>query len=490
MVVEILLDASDPGAKVFESINGRGLSLTQFDHLRNNVFLRAEDDKQLLYETYWGHFNTEAHWLSNEFVDPFLEDFLKAKLGAHFNKDQLSLFDLYQRDYCRELKANMGNHEEEQFLVWREFEELQQYSRAYTDIITSDWGNPLWFYNFLKTDFENRKWHPFILALKSEKDDIGISDEDLELTFHILESYIVRRMLCYGPAQAAPRPENFVIDLISQIIRGQKGFNVGNLVRHLGNHGWPTNMAVRKALSKAGMQRSRLVRYILFKIEDRIRSDRGDGAQPNFGIDLTIEHIMPREWEKNQAGWAVPEGVGEYYRQALTRDRRLESIGNLTLLSSDLNYQVGNRSFEVKKSLYDTHASLRITREILRSDNWDVAEIDTREDRFSSLFFVIWRPESYFLKEIDGKGIEPDEIEEIDRVHQGVIERFNRPRGFGFITPDTDLTDCSEGGVFVHVNDFPQAAGVASWDPPRRVQFRITKDEDQSYIRAYDVSYI
>ena len=507
-VVEILLDANDPGAKVFESINGRGLSLTQFDHLRNNVFLRAEEDRDLLYDTYWQHFNTEGYWLSNRAVDPFLEDFLKAKLGknfnkdgplehdnwdvdkVHFNKDRLSLFDLYQRDYCRELKTNMGDHEEERGLVWREFEELQRYSRVYTDIITSDWGNHLWFYNYLRTNFENRKWHPFILALESEKDDIGISDEDLELTFHILESYIVRRMLCYGPAQAAPRPEDFVLDLISQIIRGQNGFSVGNLVRHLGNHSWPTDEAVKKSLSKAGTRSGRIVRYILFKIEDRMRSDRGDGAQPDFGTDLTLEHVMPREWRRNQTGWPIPGGEGEYYRRADTRDRCLESIGNLTLLSPDLNYQVGNRSFEVKKSLYNTHASLRITRELLRYDNWAVDDIDERERRFSALFFTIWRSNADFLRVIGEEDIEPTEIEAIDQVHQGVVEQFIRPRGFGFITPDTDLPDCSEGGVFVHVNDFPEARHIASWDPPRRVQFRITKDDDQSYIRACEVSCI
>lgn len=486
-VVQMLLRADNQGAKIFESINGRGIALAQFDHLRNNVFLRAGVDRNSLYNTYWRHFDSEENWLSNTFVDPFLEDFLKAKLGSRFN-DGLTLFDSYQRDYRKGLQKNLEVHDEEDpRLVEREFEELQQYSHIYTEIITCDWEDPMWFYKFLATDFENMDWHPLILVLKSEKDNLGISDSDLALTFEILESYIMRRMLCYGPKQSAPRYKDFVLELISHI-RDQRNFEVGNLVKHLADHIWPTNREVRKALSKAGTQRTQLIRYILFKIEHRL-VDHGYGdAQPNFGIGLTLEHVMPEKWGSNNESWPVTSE--NYHEQARKRETHLQSIGNLTLLSDDLNYRVGNRGFEEKKALYNTYTSLRITHDILNYSSWDVPEILDREERLSNLFFVIWRPVEDFLIGIDGKGVEVIEIDQAGRVHKGVVKGFNSEKGYGFITPDTDLPDCSEHGVFVHVRDFPEANQIDSWKPPRRVQFSITKDPGHAHIRASEVTCI
>ena len=485
-VVQMLLAADDQGAKIFESINGRGIALAQFDHLRNNVFLRAGENRDRLYNRHWRHFNSEEDWLSNTFVDPFFGDFLKAKLGSYFN-DQLTLFDSYQRDYRKILQRNLEVYDEENTeLVKREFEELQRYSRIYTEIINCDWENPMWFYKFLAADFENTDWHPLILTLKGEKDNLGLSDNDLTLTFEILESYIVRRMLCYGPKQSAPRHKDFVLDLISYI-RDQRHFNVGDLVRHLVKHRWPGDEQVRKALSKAGNQRTQFIRYILFKIEHRLTPVYVD-AQPDFGIGLTLEHVMPEKWESNEASWSVTSE--NYHEQARQRDAHLQSIGNLTLLSDDLNYKVGNRGFAEKKSLYNTYTSLRITNDILDCPSWDVPQIRDREARLSNLFCVIWRPAADYLKEITGGVVDPNEIDQTQRVHEGVVKAFNLEKGYGFITPDTDLLDCSEHGVFVHVRDFPEANQIDSWKPPRRVQFSITKDPGYIHIRASKVTCI
>ena len=46
--MQILIDTDDEPEMIFESLNGRGKSLLQFDLLRNNLFLRtriSEDDR-------------------------------------------------------------------------------------------------------------------------------------------------------------------------------------------------------------------------------------------------------------------------------------------------------------------------------------------------------------------------------------------------------------------------------------------------------------
>lgn len=483
-VVQMLSVVDNQGAKIFESINGRGIALAQFDHLRNNVFLRAGVERNRLYNGYWRHFDSEEDWLSNTFVDPFLEDFLKAKLGSRFN-DRLTLFDSYQRDYRKDLQKSLGDyHEENSRLVEHEFEELQRYSHIYTEIINCDWEDSMWFYKFLATDFENTDWHPLILVLKGERDDLRIVDSNLELTFRILESYIVRRMLCYGPKQSIPRNKNFVMNLISTI-KDQDVFDVGKLVRYLNKHRFPTNKEVKNALSKAGTRNAQLIRYILFKIEHWITNHRYSDAQPNFEMGLSLEHVMPGKWESNKASWSVTSG--NYHEQARKRNACLQSIGNLTLLSGDLNHEAGNKSFNEKKSLYDDHSSLRITREILRYDSWDVHQIREREESLSKRFFEIWQSATEFLREIGEPEVESIEIEQTDQVHQGAVKWLG-PKGFGYITPDTDLPNQSANGVFVHFRDFPQAKDIdLSGGFGQRVVFRTIKDASQEHIRASDV---
>ena len=196
-VVEIQLDSRDNGAsQIFEGINGRGIALIQLDHLRNNIFLRASDKAHDLYNKYWKHLNEEEYWLKNKNADSFLRDFLKANIGPKFTTS-LTLFDLYNREYRKVLQDNGPT--EEHAVVEHEFIELEKYSKVYAEIANcSHPAEPIWLYKFLATEYGITSWHPLVLLLKSKKDDLGISDDELSLTFRVLESYIVRCALCHG----------------------------------------------------------------------------------------------------------------------------------------------------------------------------------------------------------------------------------------------------------------------------------------------------
>ena len=107
-VVQIEVGASDEFARIFESINGTGRALSEFDLLRNNLFLRARtaERRDRLYKDYW-HIFEKTPWRENRFVDEFLRDFLRVKLGEGFD-DQLRLFDSYQQ-YRMKLVEERGS---------------------------------------------------------------------------------------------------------------------------------------------------------------------------------------------------------------------------------------------------------------------------------------------------------------------------------------------------------------------------------------------
>ena len=189
-----------------------------------------------LYRNHWKHFNEETNWREDEVLRSFLENFLQAKLGSDFDS-KFSLFDLYHREYHKVLREKLKIDEidetslsaflqeefgttfdneitpedaEDVFFLVHEFQTLERYSHFYKEITDCDPEDPcedplcdpedpLWFYIFLKTKFEITCWHPLILLLKSEYEDLGISNDSLKSILRTFESYIVRRILCNGP---------------------------------------------------------------------------------------------------------------------------------------------------------------------------------------------------------------------------------------------------------------------------------------------------
>ena len=201
--VQILLDSDDEPEKIFESLNARGKRLLQFDLLRNNLFLRAHQDRDHLYKQYWDHFET-PYWdpeeKSGTSSEMFLQHFLMAKLGVERVKPE---FNIYQRQYRQKLENTNT--------IKDEFSELQRYSTVYQEMIDceddSAIGQRMKFYQ----TFELTTLHPFVLFVKCE---IGLSAEKLNYLFDILESYTIRRMLCCGGKRGLLKFNIFFSELI------------------------------------------------------------------------------------------------------------------------------------------------------------------------------------------------------------------------------------------------------------------------------------
>ena len=502
-VVQLELNSEHEAAKIFESLNGRGRTLTAFDHLRNNVFLRAGKARDVLYESHWHHFNDDPYWFSDKVLDPFLTNFLKAKLPQKDFDDQPSLFDLYQQDYRKALRDNLHLNEDQ--LIAHEFDELERYSRVYAEIANcSDPGNPIWFYKFLATGFETTSWHPLILLLKSEQVDLEISDKDLKLAFRVLESYIVRCMLCYGPKSICR--ENHLVSLIRE-----QGFDVRNIVTHLRDDrikNWPMDKSqVESALDEAGRKNAKLIQYILFKIEREVMRDPNypDSELENFK-NLDREHVMPQSWETAK-GWKVNP---EDHEKRLDRIKSLHSIGNLTLLHQDVNQNLvadlpfsDEKRISDKKRIYRKYSTLKITDEIREHNDWGVGQIGKRAEDMYKRFCKVWPSAEDILRELGIKNTESspksdtttqaktDQTEEphreVVKSHRGVVNWINA-RGFGRIMPNNHSSDHPDG-IYVHVSNFPIPDRMDSLQPGQEVEFNVTSTRD-GLQQAIDVAHI
>ena len=95
---------------------------------------------------------------------------------------------------------------------------------------------------------------------------------------------------------------------------------------------------------------------------------------------LTVEHVLPQLWEA--PAWSEPtepEGKSETDESPVERrSRLLHSLGNLTLLTRELNSAVRNGPYDVKRPEIARHSVLRLNTYFQDTLVWNEAEIQKR----------------------------------------------------------------------------------------------------------------
>ena len=412
-VVQIVIGADGDAEKIFETINARGRTLNEFDHLRNNLFLRVrvspeykngQVDPKDLHRDHWLHFEDDF-WMKKLDVDDgeileaerFLQHFLIAKL----KKDSVIPQDLFYI-YDREYRAILSKERKLDY----ELLELKKYSKVYrlmvdckydpNDKSEFHYGNQMRliaqrmrFY----TDLKVTSLYPFILFIANE---LKITIEELRKVFNILESYTMRRLLCTGQ-----RILNNRLFAEVPIPDDKTNWDSVELVKYLSSlkqdEKWPDDDDVRNALARCGDDSSFdrvITRYILYRFElYKEASHRSLRNNLIFSNRLTIEHVMPKYWKEN---WTLPESQDS--NLAKERDNAKFSIGNLTLLTEVVNYELGNSTFPEKKNYWLKNPDLKLTQEIVNKKKWNVKEIRDREEKLWECFCKnLWPDLNSFL---------------------------------------------------------------------------------------------
>ena len=421
-VVQIEAEANDKSQKIFETINATGRQLSEFDYLRNNLFLRvgvgttADAERTRLYNDYWiDEFETHYNKWSDGKLEAFLKDFLLAKCHSSGIEDTRT-FDIY-RQYSATLDPGRGQGLEYEIRQLRNYGETYRRMNDVLDII----GLRMQFYK----DMDISEVQPFILYVISE---LRPDEDQTENFFNILESYIVQSMLVKAPYLG--KIQSFFDRIKAKEHRFLR-------VDHFQNSlAWPNITQVSEALRQAGTKNKKLIRYILYRIECWKRESEQNVDNPNVEIPSfksvqSLEHVMPQSW---QAHWPLdstdnqtPEDLyfnGLYTREykrrnirwqdspsadgladssarylnahklALNRIKMFQSIGNLTPLSKKLNKHFAHNSFSVKRDFFVDHparADFVLTREIFyQNRNWDAQKILAREEQLLNIFSTIW----------------------------------------------------------------------------------------------------
>lgn len=373
-LIHITLSASDQSEEIFESLNATGRKLSEFDYLRNNLFLRAgklgvdeESDRfysDIFYDEYW-HFENAAHYWDADRLELFLRTFLVAKLGPENEEKPLKAFDRY-KSYSKTLT------EEHQQNVRYEFEQLKCYADSYQAMSdpASEIGKQMQFYDYLHLP----RLDSFVLFLKH---GLELKPEELIKVCRMLESYIMRGMLCYGDWKSCYQKINACFTEAME----HQTFNVSEFETSLSD-GSPNDREVEFALKSAGSKEESLISYILYRIEEMYRIEaRVQRTSLDFK-SLNLLYIEHRQLPESSA--SDEEGVIWWIEK--------DSIGNITLQTSGPPQDWDKLTFTAKKEALKSQIApdLLLTHGICKYNNWTSTQIDKRAGDLLSDLSKIW----------------------------------------------------------------------------------------------------
>ena len=259
--------------------------------------------------------------------------------------------------------------------------------------------------------FGVQMFYPYVLKRLKEVDQ-DENDEALLKDFSILESFVMRRKL------SSKGTHDYTSKCYEIIQNGVEYLVENDLAKQ---DSGISDFAVKTYLSNTKDDTAKMV---LFWIElYRRKDDAFDERALEYRYSL--EHIMPKKWQKNWSDVPVYTENGTFESNSeegiIARDRSVQSIGNKTLLTSNLNSSVKNAAFMDKisgagdrKPGYKKHTSLLLTKEIVdqasKDPIWDEKHILDREKNLCKDFLVLWPNYADILPDATSDGDLTDSI--------------------------------------------------------------------------------
>ncbi|GAA6839550.1 DUF262 and DUF1524 domain-containing protein [Helicobacter pylori] len=364
MIVEIALEkGKDDPQLIFESMNSKGMELTQTDLIRNYIVMETEVEKQEgFYNKYWRAMEEEFEQ-NKKLFDRFVRHYLtiKTKEIPNINKVYAALKDYRQ-------KEGIG--------IEDLLKDLQKYCGYFCRIAfkketDKDLNKALGFL----VDLEMDVIYPLLLELYSDYSDGVLSKADFIPIIALIESYICRRAVCGLGTNSL----NKVFPSFTKHIQKDEYFK--SLKAHFGylteKQRFPNNDEFKDLFITIDFYSFQKRRYFFERLENFDRKERV------YTHEYTVEHIMPKklteEWERD---------LGENFQEI--HDKYLHTIGNLTL--TGYNPEYSNKSFQEKQGMEKgfKDSPLRLNQSLRDLESFGEEEIKKRANDLADLALKIW----------------------------------------------------------------------------------------------------
>lgn len=281
---------------------------------------------------------------------------------------------------------------------------LLSHANNLQQFITEDQETPIGRFGKIAQSFDVTTVSPLALAIAKNCTPAMQSD-----MFNALASYLVRREAC----GLTKKSYNLIfLALLKELHKTE--FETSVLINHLsGLSGdtatWPNDTEFAEAISNRSISGNlEVCRILLATAASKIGGRQG--GELHWDLDwskLHVEHLLPNSWYEH---WPLPDGkkvskeeaefarslpdedteVGKHRRNILRRQKLKNTLGNLTVLNSEINMEIKHYPWSVKQEAIRDATQLRMNFDLVSEPNWDEEKISARGKSLEKMLIEHW----------------------------------------------------------------------------------------------------
>ncbi|MDO8147503.1 DUF262 domain-containing protein [Isoptericola sp. b515] len=408
LLVTINLTDSEESQLIFETLNDRGTPLLRADLVKNWIFQtghRVGAEVEEWPETFWADFDDD--WWRQEIsqgralrsrIDIFLQYWLTMR-----TRDEVRTENVF-RVFTQHAAPLMQSATEAEHFLGALRKDADTYrSFAQLDVSTPEGS----FYGRVIETMELAATTPLLLWMISANH--RVPEQQVRIGLGALESWVIRRTLLSVTMRDVNRMMVAILKILDQTPVDEAGQAVRDFLTQqtANSRYWPTDVEMVEQLPKVrlyGNVRQNRLKEVLSAVEQHLRTKQHEDV--SLPTKLQIEHVMPRAWRHH---WDEdPKLTPE---DAAARDRHVDTIGNLTLISQPLNGTLSNRPWTDaessdlsagghaglgKRSLLAKYSLLVLSKELVDEHGtaWTDDDISARSASIAERICAVWPRET------------------------------------------------------------------------------------------------
>lgn len=408
-LIILWLEAQDDPQVIFECLNGRGEPLRPTDLIKNFVFMTAEaelagkaeltEDSELFKK--WTLFDAPV-WMQDvsrgRIKKTRLEWLVYYGLQAETAQDLDSskTYQAYQK-WAAPNATGRKTADDQVDALLSHANNLQQF-------IAEDQETPIGRFGKIAQAFDVTTVSPLALAIA--KNCTPAIQTDM---FKALASYLVRREAC------GLTKKSYNLTFLALLKELHKtGFETNVLINHLrglsgDTSAWPDDTKFAEAISSRAISGNlEVCRLLLATAASEVGGRHGGELQ--WALDwskLHVEHLLPTSWYEY---WPLPDGKkvtkeeadlarslpdddtedGKHRRNILRRQKLKNTLGNLTVLNSEINMEIKHFPWDVKQDAIKAATQLRMNFDLVSEPVWDEERILARGKALEKMLVEHW----------------------------------------------------------------------------------------------------
>ena len=345
---------------IFETLNDRGLELAISDLLKNFLLGQADNRLNEVQENWTKMYSLLENTENEELVVTFLRQYWSSIYGL-----------ARERDLYNKIKGKITSKQRAIDFS----SNLEEAARVYVALI--DTSNSFWSdysdsaKNHMATLnlFRMIQMRPLLLAIISK---FNLSEVEKSLKFLVSVSV---RFLIYGGLGGGALEQQF--SERAKEVSSREISNTSQLKAKLNKV--PSDTQFEEAFKTTSVSKQYLARYYLITLEKAKKGEENPELIPNADTSaVNLEHVLPKTPDDT---WDIDQDTHRAY---------VKRLGNLAIMSTKLNSEIGNSSFDAKKEFY-AQSNFVLTKSLADHDSWNPDIISERQKELAKLAVQTWR---------------------------------------------------------------------------------------------------